>query len=101
VLGNWSFFSCEGCAAAPRLQSLNGCWEELPRPVADYAGQSFTRCPRTYLDARGAELAGRIGEGYLASLTPRERRTLPAKQLEALRYGEGYLMKFRQAEALT
>lgn len=65
---------------------MNGCEEDLEKPVAVHAGEEFVRCPRLSLGPDEEEVLGMHAEGYLRDLSARERRLLPAKLFEALAF---------------
>lgn len=81
----------------PRLQKLNGCWEELPRPVAQYAGHDFIRCPVLSLHPRASDIASMVRDKVWSTATGLERRRLSPKLAAALRHATEYVMKFAEA----
>lgn len=91
-------FSCDGCAAAPRLQTELGCFDEAPGILAVTPdGLELRRCPVALRSARAQELYEMASDKYLAAFNGREVRALPAKRVEALRYLE-HLIALRAAE---
>ena len=90
-------FTCDGCAAAPRLQKLNGCWEELPRPVAEYAGHAFVRCPVLSMHPRASGIADMVRDRVWPTMTGLERRRLSPKLAAALLHCTDYVLKFAEA----
>lgn len=81
---------------APRLQQVQGCWKPTPRPLAQYDGMDFDRCPTTYQSDRAVMLVRAVIEGELKGSTQAERAAFPAKRLAALRYVE-HLVNLREA----
>ncbi len=72
----------------PKFQQLSGCHEDAEQALPLGAFE-FKRCPRTLVEERELRVLGLVGDGYLESLPPRERRRLPAKLVSALSYMVG------------
>lgn len=79
-------FDCGSCAAAPRLQKLNGCHEPIPQVVATYGGFDFNSCPRNAFGIDESEVYSMFCEGYTDKLNSTQVRRLPAKLIDSLRY---------------
>lgn len=79
-------FSCTGCAAAPRLQEVYGCFTEVEKPIARLGDHLFHRCPRTFVGARELYVLGLSRDGFLKSLGPMGVRRQPTKLVEAVLY---------------
>ena len=83
ILGSQLDFSCSQCAAAPHLQTIQGCFEPAPRVFARLADFTFDRCPLTYQSPEALAIYAGARDGELEGA---DVWTIPAKRLSALRY---------------